>query len=66
VVVPTFYLYREKGKLMAEEGQMTFVLSLAGSAWKVRGWTWTVPYPHPSKWCDQRPCCQWTRVTPLH
>jgi hypothetical protein len=49
VIIPTTYLYKEKGKAMAEEGQMTFALVAEGGAWKIRGWTWTGVKPHTAK-----------------
>ncbi len=49
VIVPTTYIYKEKGKALTEEGQMTFVLHAEAGAWKIRGWTWTGVKPHPSK-----------------
>ena len=41
VVMPTVYLYKEHGKPMKEEGQITAVLNRESGAWKIRGWTWT-------------------------
>lgn len=49
VVVPTIYLYKEHGKPVAEEGQMTFVLHVESGSWKISGWTWTGVKPHPTK-----------------
>ncbi len=49
VVIPTTYLYKQKGNPMAEEGQMTFALHSEGGAWKIKGWTWTGVEPHPAK-----------------
>ena len=49
LVMPTVYLYKERGKPMREEGQMTFVLNRQSGAWKIRGWTWTGVKPHPPK-----------------
>jgi hypothetical protein len=49
VIVPTIYLYKEHGKAIAEEGQMTFVLKVEGGSWKISGWTWTGVKPHPAK-----------------
>ena len=49
VVVPTTYLYKEHGKPMVEEGQMTFVLHIEAGSWKISGWTWTGAKPHPAK-----------------
>jgi len=49
LVMPTVYLYKEHGKSLREEGQMTFVLNRQAGAWKIRGWTWTGVKPHPPK-----------------
>jgi hypothetical protein len=49
VVVPTVYLYKEHGKPLVEEGQITVVLHAEGGAWKMRGWTWTGVKPHAPK-----------------
>lgn len=49
VIVPTVYLYKEKGKALREEGQMTFVLHQESGGWKISGWTWTGVKPHPAK-----------------
>ena len=49
VVIPTTYLYKERGKAMAEEGQMTFALHNEAGGWKITGWTWTGVKPHPAK-----------------
>lgn len=49
VIVPTLYTYKEKGKPMAEEGQMAYVLDATKAGWKIRGWTWTGVKPHPAK-----------------
>ena len=49
VVMPTVYLYKEKGKPMQEEGQIIAVLTRESGAWKIRSWTWTGVKPHPAK-----------------
>lgn len=49
VVIPTVYLYKEHGKPLVEEGQITAVLHAEGGAWKMRGWTWTGVKPHAPK-----------------
>lgn len=49
VIVPTVYLYKEHGKPMAEEGQMTFVLHAEAGGWEIRAWTWSGVKPHPAK-----------------
>lgn len=46
VVIPTVYTYKEKGKAMVEEGQMTYALRNGASGWKILGWTWTGVKPH--------------------
>ncbi len=48
VIVPTVYLYKEHGKPMAEEGQMTFVLHGEAAGWKISAWTWSGVKPHPA------------------
>jgi ketosteroid isomerase-like protein len=49
VVMPTVYLYKEHGKKLREEGQMTVVLNREAGAWKIRAWTWTGVKPHAAK-----------------
>jgi ketosteroid isomerase-like protein len=49
VVVPTIYLYKQKGQPMLENGQMTFVLHQQDRAWKISAWTWTGEKPHSAK-----------------
>jgi hypothetical protein len=46
VVMPTLYLYKEHGRELQEEGQMTVVLNHEANGWKVRSWTWTGAKPH--------------------
>jgi len=46
VVIPTVYTYKEHGKAMVEEGQMTYALRSGASGWKITGWTWTGVKPH--------------------
>ena len=46
VIIPTLYTYKEHGKAMAEEGQMTCALRSGASGWKITGWTWTGVKPH--------------------
>ena len=48
VVIPTVYLYKEKGKPLQEEGQITAVLHLEQNTWKIRSWTWAGVKPHPT------------------
>ena len=47
-IVPTTYLYKQRGQAMAEEGQMTFVLHAEAGNWKIRSWTWSGAKPHPA------------------
>ena len=49
VIVPTVYTYKEKGQPIAEEGQMTFVLSQSATGWKIGGWTWSGVKPHSAE-----------------
>jgi ketosteroid isomerase-like protein len=49
VILPTVYLYKEHGKPLQEEGQVTAVLHLEPTGWKMRGWTWSGVKPHPAK-----------------
>jgi len=49
LVMPTVYLYKEHGKPLREEGQMTVVVDRQAGAWKIRSWTWTGVKPHPPK-----------------
>lgn len=49
VVMPTVYLYKEHGKPLREEGQMTVVLNRETGGWKIRAWTWTGVKPHAAK-----------------
>ena len=54
VVVPTVYLYtvylyKEHGKPLVEEGQITAVLHAEGGQWKICSWTWAGVKPHAPK-----------------
>jgi hypothetical protein len=49
VVMPTLYVYKEHGKALQEEGQITAVLHSDAGNWKMRGWTWTGVKPHAAK-----------------
>ena len=49
VVMPTKYLYKERGKSLVEEGQITVVLHAETGGWKMRGWTWSGVKPHAPK-----------------
>ena len=49
VVMPTLYLYKEHGRALREEGQMTVVLNHEANGWKIRSWTWTGVKPHQVK-----------------
>jgi hypothetical protein len=46
VIVPTVYLYKEHGKPLIEEGELTAVLHVEGGTWKIAGWTWSGVKPH--------------------
>ena len=47
VVVPVQYVFKEKGKAMLEDAQMTFVLHREAGAWKIAGWVWSGKKPYP-------------------
>lgn len=49
VIVPATYLYKQQGKPMLEKGEMTFVLTSQGGAWKISAWTWSGEKPHSPK-----------------
>jgi hypothetical protein len=49
VIVPTVYKFKQHGKAMVEEGQMTFALRSEAGAWKIGAWTWSGVKPHPPK-----------------
>ena len=49
LVIPTVYNYKEHGKAMTENGQMTFVLHMEKDAWKIAAWTWTGVKPRLAK-----------------
>jgi hypothetical protein len=49
VVMPTIYLYKENGKPLKEEGQITAVLNRESGVWKIRAWTWSGVKPHAAK-----------------
>ena len=49
VIMPTVYLYKEHGKPVQEEGQMTVVLNHEVGGWKIRSWTWSGEKPHSEK-----------------
>jgi hypothetical protein len=49
VVMPTVYLYKEHGKPLKEEGQVTAVLNRESGAWKIRSWTWAGVKPHSAQ-----------------
>jgi ketosteroid isomerase-like protein len=46
VIMPTVYVYKERGKPLREEGQMTVVLNHEAGGWKIRSWTWSGVKPH--------------------
>jgi ketosteroid isomerase-like protein len=42
VVVPTAFLYKQRGKPVRETGStLTLVLQKGGSGWRIIAWTWT-------------------------
>lgn len=43
VIVPSTYTFKQKGKILHEIAQMTFVLTKVSSDWKIAAWTWTGP-----------------------
>jgi hypothetical protein len=49
IVMPTLYLYKENGKPLKEEGQITAVLNRESGVWKIRAWTWSGVKPHAAK-----------------
>lgn len=49
VIMPTVYTYKEHGKPLREEGQMTVVLNHEADGWKIRAWAWSGVKPHPPK-----------------
>jgi hypothetical protein len=49
IVMPTVYLYKENGKPLKEEGQITAVLNRESGVWKLRAWTWSGAKPHAVK-----------------
>lgn len=49
VIVPTVYLYKEHGKAMQEEGQITAVMHKEQGGWKIRSWTWSGVTPHAAR-----------------
>lgn len=48
-VVPALYTFKVHGKAMAEDGTLTFALTGKTGAWKMTGWSWSSPPPHPAK-----------------
>jgi hypothetical protein len=49
VIIPAVYTFKQKGKPLVEEGQMTFALHLESGAWKIAAWTWSGLKPHAPK-----------------
>lgn len=41
IVLPTTYRFVQNGKRMAGKSNMTFVMSHAGSTWKIASWTYS-------------------------
>lgn len=48
VIVRSVYTFNLKDVAMGEVGQMTFALTHGTTGWKISGWTWTGPEPHPT------------------
>ncbi|MGC1372485.1 MAG: nuclear transport factor 2 family protein [Candidatus Sulfotelmatobacter sp.] len=49
VVIPAVYNYKQHGRQLTEQGQMTFVLHAEQASWKIRSWTWTGGKPHAAR-----------------
>ena len=49
VIIPTTYIYKQHGQPLTEEGQMTFVLHVEASGWKISSWTWSGVKPHAAE-----------------
>lgn len=47
IVLPTTYSFLRKGKKMAGEGSMTFVMTRMGADWKIASWTYSGAAPKP-------------------
>lgn len=43
VIAPSTYTFKQKGLVLRETAQMTFVLGKGSSGWKIVAWTWTGP-----------------------
>lgn len=46
-VAPATYTFKQKGTLMRETAQITFVMAKTSDGWKIAGFTWTGPDPVP-------------------
>ena len=42
-IAPSTYTFKQKGTLMRETGEMTFVLTKEPSGWKISSFVWTSP-----------------------
>ena len=49
IVLPVTYSFTQDGRKMSAKGSMTFVMSKAGDAWKIAGWTYAAPAPGPAR-----------------
>jgi hypothetical protein len=49
VIMPAVYPYKQHGKPLREEAQITSVLHKESGVWKIVSWTWTGVVPHPGK-----------------
>ena len=49
VVLPTVYFYKENGKPLKEEAEVTAVMNRESGAWKIRSWTWSGVKPHAAQ-----------------
>ncbi len=49
VIVPADYRYTQRGRAMAETGQLTAVVVRTGRGWKLGGWAWSGETPHPAR-----------------
>jgi len=45
IVLPTIYRMQQGGKAKSAAGNMTFVMTKVGNAWKIASWTYAAPEP---------------------
>lgn len=45
IVLPTIYRMTQGGKKKSAAGNMTFVMTKIGNAWKIASWTYSAPEP---------------------